>query len=148
MFIKKETEINDFYQIEEMAWSGAVDTLDSIIEANKEEEFMQLLEDVFGMDAEIPDETSVNDFIWFESDYIFERLGLDEDGNIPHENKGIEGREESIIEMKSTDDFEVFCDDCETCILDFCKSQADCKAKFEDYWNQVTSIEEIVNEWK
>lgn len=146
MFIKKE--INDFYQIEEMAWSGAVDTLNSIIEADKEEEFMQLLENVFGMDEEIPDETNVNDFIWFESDFIFEHLGLDENGEIPHEESEIEKREESIIEMKSTDDFEVFCNDCETCILDFCKSQAECKEMFEDYWNQTLDMEDIIAEWE
>ena len=147
MFIKKE--FNDFYQIEEMVWSGAVDTLNSIIEANKEDEFMDLLEQVFDSEfGEIPDETSVNDFIWFESDFIFEHLGLDEDGNIPHENEGIEGREESIIEMKSTDDFEVFCNDCETCILDFCKNQEECKEMFEGYWNQTIDMEDIVNEWE
>ena len=146
MFIKRE--INDFYQIEEMAWSGAVDTLNSIIEADKEEEFMQLLEDVFGMDEEIPDETNVNDFIWFESDFIFEHLGLDENGEIPHEESELEKREESIIEMKSTDDFEVFCDDCETCILDFCKSHAECKEMFEDYWNQTLDMEDIIAEWE
>ena len=36
-------DTNDFYEIEEMVWSGAIDTLNSIIEANKEDEFMDLL---------------------------------------------------------------------------------------------------------
>ena len=41
MEIKKE--YNNFYEIEDMVWSGAVDTLNSIVEADKEDEFMQLL---------------------------------------------------------------------------------------------------------
>ena len=148
MEIKKE--YNNFYEIEEMVWSGAVDTLNSIVEANKEDEFMQLLEDVFGMNEEIPDETNVNDFIWFESDFIFEHLGLDEDGNIPKEGQDFEDVEDSVAEMKSTDEFEKFCNnrDCEMCILNYCEAQSICKGEFEDYWNQTMGIEEIIDAWK
>lgn len=152
MEIKKE--YNNFYEIEEMVWSGAVDTLNSIVEADKEDEFMQLLEDVF-MDSETPTETEVNDFIWFETDFIFEHLGLDEDGNVIKEGQDKEGQdfedvEDSVTRMKSTDDFDTYCDDsdCDMCILNYCKSQSDCKEKFENYWNQVTDIEDIIDAWK
>jgi len=147
MEIKKE--YNSFYEIEEMVWSGAVDTLNSIVEADKEDEFMQLLEGVF-MDSETPTETEVNDFIWFETDFIFDHLGLDEDGNIPKEGQDFEDVEDSVAEMKSTDEFEKFCNnrDCEMCILNYCEASSVCKGEFEDYWNQVIGIEEIINAWK
>ena len=147
MEIKKE--YNNFYEIEEMVWAGAVDTLNSIVEADKEDEFMQLLEGVF-MDSETPTETEVNDFIWFETDFIFEHLGLDEDGNIPKEGQDFEEVEDSVAEMKSTDEFEKFCKyrDCEICILNYCEAPVVCKGEFEDYWNQVKGIEEIIDAWK
>lgn len=150
MEIKKE--YNNFYEIEDMVWSGAIDTLNSIVEANKEDEFMQLLEDVF-MDSEIPTETEVNDFIWFETDFIFEHLGLDEDGNILKEEEGqdFEDVEDSVARMKSTDDFEKFCNDnsdCDMCILNYCDSRQDCREEFENYWNQVKNIEDIIDAWK
>ena len=148
MEIKKE--YNSFYEIEEMVWSGAIDTLNSIIEADKEDEFMQLLESVFYGDT--PTDTEVNDFIWFETDFIFGNLGLDENGNILKEKEGqdFEDVEDSVAEMKSTDEFEKFCSnrDCEMCILNYCEAPSVCKGEFEDYWNQVTGIEEIIDAWK
>ena len=59
-----------------MIISGAVDTLDTIRENEKEEELMQLLEITF---EEIPSETEVNDFLWFERDFIFGELGIGEE---------------------------------------------------------------------
>lgn len=147
MEIKKE--YNSFYEIEEMVWSGAIDTLNSIVEADKEDEFMQLLEDVF-MDGETPTETQVNDFIWFETNFIFEHLGLDEDGNVIKEGQDFEDVEDSVARMKSIDNFDTYCNDsdCDMCILNYCKGQSDCKEEFEDYWNQVIRIEEIIYAWK
>ena len=147
MEIKKE--YNSFYEIEEMAWAGACNTLSSIVDADKEDEFMQLLEDVFA-DRETPTQTEVNDFIWFETDFIFEHLGLDEDGNIPKEGQYFEDVEDSVARMKSTDDFDTYCNDsdCDMCILNYCNIQSYCKEEFENYWNQVTDIEEIINAWK
>lgn len=146
MEIKKE--YNNFYEIEDMVWSGAINTLNSIVEADKEDEFMQLLEEAFCGD--IPTDTEVNDFIWFETDFIFEHLGLDEDGNIPKEGQDFEDVEDSVARMKSTKDFTKFCkeSDCDTCILNYCDRQFNCSSEFEDYWNQVTGIEEIINAWK
>lgn len=76
MFVKNE--IDDFYSLEYNCWSGAIDTLNRIKEAEKEEEFMDYLEDVFY--GEIPTMTELNDFICFEDEMIFEDLGIsDED---------------------------------------------------------------------
>lgn len=78
MEIKKE--INGFYELADMVWSGAVDTIADIQNANKETEFMNFLEAVFC--DEVPTDTEVNDFIWFERDYIYESLGLTENGEL------------------------------------------------------------------
>lgn len=72
---------NDFYNLFENSWSGARDTLEDIIKAEKEEEFMQLLDEYFGCEDELTD-TELNDFIWFERDTIYENLGLDENGEV------------------------------------------------------------------
>ena len=71
----------DFYNLFENSWSGAKDTLEDIIKAEKEEEFMQYLDEVFMLDDEITD-PELNDFIWFSRDEIYENLGLDENGEI------------------------------------------------------------------
>ena len=72
MYIKKEYDFND---LKRNSWSGAVQTLNTIEEHNKEEELMQLLEDVFC--DNIPSETEVNDFLWFDYEYIFESLEIE-----------------------------------------------------------------------
>lgn len=71
MYIKKEINFTDLL---ENSWSGAIDTLKAIEEANKEEELMEYLEVVF--EGDVPTETEVNDFLWFESDDIYEYLGI------------------------------------------------------------------------
>ena len=72
MKIIREYDFNDLY---ENSWSGAIDTLDTIIKNDMENELMEHLEEIF--DNQIPTETEVNDYLWFESDYIYECLGID-----------------------------------------------------------------------
>ena len=144
MEIRKE--INDFYALADMVWSGAVDTIKDIQNANKEDEFMNFLEAVFC--NEVPTDTEVNDFIWFERDYIYENIGLTENGELPEEEM-IEALNESIKKLELEDDFEEFCDDCEECICDrICYAKADCEALFEDYKNQVITIDDIKETWE
>jgi hypothetical protein len=60
------------------AWSGAISTQNTIIENDKVEEFDNLIEELY------PDglsETGLNDILWFESDWIFEMLGITEEEN-------------------------------------------------------------------
>ena len=76
MYVK--IEMDDFRTLKNNSWSGALDTLKDIEEADKEDELMYLLEDIFYDTT--PTETEVNDFLWFERDYIYESLGLDENG--------------------------------------------------------------------
>ena len=149
MEIRKE--INDFYALADMVWSGARDTIADIQNANKEDEFMNFLEAVFC--DEVPTDTEVNDFIWFERDYIYENIGLTEDGELPEdeepEEEMVEILNESIDSLIISDDFEEFCGDCEECICDGIGSTiGDCKAIFEDYKNQVITIDDIKETWE
>ncbi len=82
---RNEYSKNDFYNLYDNSWSGARDTLDDIKNADKEEEFMDYLEGLFG-DEEVED-TTLNDYIWFERDEIYEALGLDENGELPKEDE-------------------------------------------------------------
>ena len=146
MEIRKE--INDFYALADMVWSGAVDTIADIQNANKETEFMNFLEDVFC--DEVPTDTAVNDFIWFERDYIYENLGLTENGELPEEEMA-KTLNDSIDSLIVSDDFDEFCGDCdcEKCICnEICRSLADCEALFEDYKNQVITIDDIKGTWE
>jgi len=57
------------------AWSGAIETKDTILEHGKENEFDCLINDLY------PDgisETQLNDILWFEEDWIFESLGIEQ----------------------------------------------------------------------
>ncbi|MFM0759408.1 hypothetical protein P7J26_04280 [Streptococcus suis] len=69
MLIKKE--VSSIHDIR--TWSGATMTVDTVIEAYKEDELMYLLEEMFPEGAT---EVEVNDFLWFESDYIYRALGM------------------------------------------------------------------------
>ena len=72
MLVKREYSFNDLY---ENSWSGAVDTLNVIRENNLEEELMYHLEEIFYL----PTETELNNYLWFESEYIYENLGIVEE---------------------------------------------------------------------
>jgi hypothetical protein len=58
------------------AWSGAIDTQKKIVSENKEKEFDSYIEELY------PDgltDTELNDLLWFDSDSVFEYLGISED---------------------------------------------------------------------
>jgi len=55
------------------AWSGGKDTLDTLIEKGVCDEVQFFIEEVFC--DEIPTETEINDFLWFERDAIAMHLG-------------------------------------------------------------------------
>ena len=61
--LKVTTEINDFWSLYDMCWSGAKPVLDEVIKQGKEDELMALLEELFYEGAS---DTTLNDFIWFE----------------------------------------------------------------------------------
>ena len=55
------------------AWSGAVDTQETILNEGKGEEFDSLIEELYPDGIE---EKHLNDLLWFEEDWIFEMLGI------------------------------------------------------------------------
>lgn len=57
-------------------WSGAKYTAERITEAGKWDELEEILEEMY---PDGIDETNLNDFLWFDSDYIYELLGMEED---------------------------------------------------------------------
>ena len=79
-------EIDSFNDLMENSWSGAIDTLQDIVNANLEEEFMENLENIYFL-GETPTDTELNDFIWFERDTIYSDLGLNENGELEEEEE-------------------------------------------------------------
>ena len=71
MRISYELDLNRFE-----TWSGATDTIDKIKEFGLIDELEMLLEDIFPDGAS---KTEINDMLWFESEYIFECLGISEE---------------------------------------------------------------------
>ena len=63
-----------FYSLYEELWCGALDTVKDIIEKEKTYELMQLLESIFYEPTNIG---QINDFLWFDRDFIYEELGIE-----------------------------------------------------------------------
>lgn len=82
------------------AWSGAIDTKESIVNAGKADLFNALVDDIF---PEGCTQTEMNDFLWFDSVSIYEMLGLNEDGEEPEDD-------EEAPDLSGFDDFESFCE--------------------------------------
>lgn len=60
------------------AWAGAVETWERIKQENKEDAFWQLMEDCYCESGAIS-ETQVNDILWFDSEWVYEMLGIEEE---------------------------------------------------------------------
>lgn len=75
--ITKVLEVYDFNELYNSSWSGAVDTLDTIRENNKEEDFLQNLNDILSSYDGGLDRTQLNDYIWLDREYIYESLGIE-----------------------------------------------------------------------
>lgn len=82
--MEKETfiyEVTDFDELSISSWSGAVQTLDTIKEYGKEEELIEYINDIINncTDRQMISETKLNDILWFDSDNIYEALGIAQD---------------------------------------------------------------------
>ena len=55
-------------------WSGAKDIIEDIKKAKKMDELQTLIEDYFA--DQTPTKTQVNDFVWFQRDFIFEQFEI------------------------------------------------------------------------
>ena len=82
MTITYELDLNRF-----KAWAGAVDTLDKIQREGKCEELENILDDLY------PDgmtETQLDDLLWFDSEQVYEWLGIRSEEQIRKEIKEAE----------------------------------------------------------
>ena len=140
MEIRMEIGINELY---DMSWSGGRDTLDDIFEHDKEEELMNLLEEVFF--DEIPTDTDVNDFLWFERSMIYEHCGLDENGEEPMDEDEIEEmKREQETDLIEAETFDEFCGNrcCELCLFGDCAMK--CEDVFVEYKDGNMDIDDIL----
>lgn len=90
MTITYELDLNSFE-----AWSGAKDTLDRIQREGKCAELENVLEELY------PDgmtETELNDLLWFDSESVYEWLGIRSESQI---EKEIKEAEEELSEVQS-----------------------------------------------
>lgn len=111
MYIKQDMDFNDLM---DNCWSGAIDTLKTIEEHDKEEELMAHLEEIFESYFDnVPTMTEINDYLRFEWEAIFECLGISETEDEEEEDD----LEESEIDFSQYVDFDSFCAgrDCNTC---------------------------------
>lgn len=72
MEYKVESSLWDF-----PAWSGGKDTLETLIKNDDCNAVEELIDEVFCGD-EVPSDTDINDFLWFERDAIAEHLGYED----------------------------------------------------------------------
>ena len=90
MTITYELDLNSFE-----AWSGAKETLERIQRDGKCAELENVLEELY------PDgmtETELNDLLWFDSESVYEWLGIRSESQI---EKEIEEAEEELAEVQS-----------------------------------------------
>ena len=69
MKVYEDINLKDFE-----SWSGATETKNIIINEGKEQEFEELIEDLFpnGVSA-----TELNDVLWFDQEYVLDVLGIE-----------------------------------------------------------------------
>ena len=78
--MEKETRIygvNNFQELKNESWSGAIARLDEIEEQGKEEEFLDLVNELISSSENVWTDTQLNDFIWFDDEWYFQELGME-----------------------------------------------------------------------
>lgn len=69
--------VNDFQELKNESWSGAIARLDEIEEQGKEDEFLALVNDLISCSENGWTDTQLNDFIWFDDEWYFQELGME-----------------------------------------------------------------------
>ena len=127
MTITYELDLNSF-----QAWSGAKDTLDRIQREGKCAELENILEELY------PDgmtETELNDLLWFDSESVYEWLGIRSEEQI---EKEIEEAEEELEEKLSDLEFD----------LDDDLTEEERKDIIESYQPEIDEIKERIADLK
>ena len=127
MTITYELDLNSF-----QAWSGAVDTLERIQREGKCAELENVLEELY------PDgmtETELNDLLWFDSESVYEWLGIRSESQI---EKEIEEAEEELEEKLSDLEFD----------LDDDLTEEERKDIIESYQPEIDEIKERISDLK
>ena len=122
-----EFDINNFE-----AWSGAKETLERIQREGKCAELENVLEELY------PDgmtETELNDLLWFDSESVYEWLGIRSEAQI---EKEIEEAEEEVEEKLSDLEFD----------LDDDLTEEERKDIIESYQPEIDEIKERIAELK
>ena len=118
-----ETSLADF-----PAWSGAVHTLDVLIEKDLCDTVEACLVDVLG---EYPTDTEINDMLWFETDAIAEWCGFSSWEALEN---GEEEEEEEAEEEPEENNFSRWCNEnypaCQGCPYEKLRGLADCEAAY------------------
>ena len=124
MTITYELDLNSF-----QAWSGAKDTLERIQREGKCAELENILEELY------PDgmtETELNDLLWFETETVYEWLGIRSEGQIKEE---IEEAEAELEEKLSDLEFD----------LDDDLTEEERKDIIESYQPEIDEIKERIS---
>ena len=127
MTITYELDLNSFE-----AWSGAKETLERIQREGKCEELENVLEELY------PDgmtETELNDLLWFDSESVYEWLGIRSESQI---EKEIEEAEEELEEKLSDLEFD----------LDDDLTEEERKDIIESYQPEIDEIKERIADLK
>lgn len=127
MTITYELDLNSF-----QAWSGAKETLERIRREGKCEELENVLEELY------PDgmtETELNDLLWFDSESVYEWLGIRSESQI---EKEIEEAEAELEEKLSDLEFD----------LDDDLTEEERKDIIESYQSEIDEIKERIADLK
>lgn len=115
------------------AWSGAKSTLERIIDEDKCEELECILEDMY---PEGMTETQLNDLLWFDSESVFEWLGIRSEEQIRRE---IKEAEEELDDLLS---------DLESELDDEDLTQEERQEIIESYQSDIDEIRERITDLK
>ena len=120
-----ETSLENFE-----AWSGGRDTLEVLIEKGLCDTVEACLEEDLNSYGEMPDDTAINDFLWFERDVIANYCGFSSWEAL--ENG--EEEEEETEEEEAKNYFSRWCNEnypaCQGCPYEKLRGLSDCEAAY------------------
>ena len=137
-------EYGNYYDLKNNSWSYALDTLKDIEKADKEDELMELLEEVFA--DRTPTETEVNDFLWHDREYVYKSLGLNENGELPTVID--EAREEDTvwrITVKELKESNLFEESLINFFIDMIQTDEEGNPVYDENEKYMLSFEELEN---